>query len=467
MVRRVGTVIAVLTALASLTPGAWAQVPPADAPSEVDADPDALLVATHAVDEARARLAAGEQLLARAASASGAATARVARAEEALVAPVIDRREARRRVALAVEAVDGAERVVAERIAALAEERDRLDLQAHRAYKFGSGMQGAMALEVIRHASSPNELSRNLHDLQAIVGYQRGEVVDASEMLARAVQALEETRTLRDRAVVRDATLDREVVAAEEHLTSLRRRADEAEARWIEVARRVLRLEAALGDASAGLGALRVAEAVAAGAAAPPAASGPVADTGPAAEATPSEEEVTDEPTLEDRQRFLRNRSAALSRARALDPELRRTRDDLTCPVDDATFSDDWHYPRSHERRHEGTDVFAPRGAPVRAVADAVITEVDRVDAFDGDHDLGGLTVSYATGPAERWYVAHLDEVRADLEPGMAILAGEVVGWVGDSGNARGTPPHVHLGWYVEDTAVNPYASLAVACGGA
>lgn len=131
----------------------------------------------------------------------------------------------------------------------------------------------------------------------------------------------------------------------------------------------------------------------------------------------------------------------------------------LRCPVDGPTrFVNDWGFPRTGGRSHEGTDVFAEKGTPVVAMADAVVAEVSRVDA-----GLGGRTVSYELD-GYRIYNAHLDTV-ADLEAGDELTAGQVIGTVGTTGNARGTPPHNHVGMYKADgPPVNPYPLLRRAC---
>src|SRR5690606_9496401 len=123
----------------------------------------------------------------------------------------------------------------------------------------------------------------------------------------------------------------------------------------------------------------------------------------------------------------------------------------------------DWHFPRSHGRRHLGTDVFAPTGSAIRALAPGVVTKVDPTDHFDGDSDLGGITISWETAVG-RFYAAHLLRLPPGLEVGDQVRAGQVVGYVGTSGNARGTPPHLHLGWYVDGVEVNPWPTLAVVC---
>lgn len=137
------------------------------------------------------------------------------------------------------------------------------------------------------------------------------------------------------------------------------------------------------------------------------------------------------------------------------------------CPVEGGRFVNDWAFPRPGGRSHEGTDVFAPRGTTVVAVADGQVTAIDRHDSHDVGEvsgDLGGLTVTLVTPEGERWYYAHLDAIADGLEIGAAVTGGQELGTIGDSGNARGGVPHLHLGRYWRDTPVNPYPSLALAC---
>ncbi|MCG3861875.1 M23 family metallopeptidase, partial [Psychrobacter sp. Ps5] len=56
-------------------------------------------------------------------------------------------------------------------------------------------------------------------------------------------------------------------------------------------------------------------------------------------------------------------------------------------------------------------------------------------------------------------YYAHLEDY-ADISPNDWVNAGDIIGYVGDSGNAKGTPPHVHYGIYINGSAVNPYPLL-------
>lgn len=100
-------------------------------------------------------------------------------------------------------------------------------------------------------------------------------------------------------------------------------------------------------------------------------------------------------------------------------------------------------------RRHEGIDIFAPRGTPAVAAVDGWVTGA-------ATNRLGGNVVwlwSPARGIA--LYYAHLD--RHAVTRGDRVAAGDVVGYVGTTGNARGTPPHLHFGVYARgEGAIDP-----------
>ncbi|MDY0975582.1 M23 family metallopeptidase [Massilia sp. CFBP9012] len=113
---------------------------------------------------------------------------------------------------------------------------------------------------------------------------------------------------------------------------------------------------------------------------------------------------------------------------------------------------DTWGGARSEGRKHEGIDIFAKRGTPVVSSTEGIVSQV-------GTNRLGGLVV-WVLGPGgQRHYYAHLDGY-SDVEPGMRIEAGRVLGFVGDTGNAKGTPPHLHYGIYDTGGAINPYPLL-------
>ncbi|GAB4021763.1 peptidoglycan DD-metalloendopeptidase family protein [Spirosoma koreense] len=91
-------------------------------------------------------------------------------------------------------------------------------------------------------------------------------------------------------------------------------------------------------------------------------------------------------------------------------------------------------------RRHEGVDIFAPKGTPAVAAVDGVITGV-------GSNSLGG-NVAFLTDNERniRLYYAHLD--RWSVSNGQRVSIGDTVGFVGNTGNARTTGPHLHFGIY-------------------
>ncbi|MES2759942.1 MAG: M23 family metallopeptidase [Pseudomonadota bacterium] len=113
---------------------------------------------------------------------------------------------------------------------------------------------------------------------------------------------------------------------------------------------------------------------------------------------------------------------------------------------------DTWDGARSEGRKHQGIDIFAKRGTPVLSSTEGIVTQV-------GTNRLGGLVV-WVMGPGrQRHYYAHLDRY-SDVEAGMRIEAGRVLGYVGNTGNAQGTPPHLHYGVYDIGGAINPYPLL-------
>jgi len=111
---------------------------------------------------------------------------------------------------------------------------------------------------------------------------------------------------------------------------------------------------------------------------------------------------------------------------------------------------------------HEALDIAAPRGTPVRAVDDGRIAKLFRSVP-------GGITV-YQFDPTERfaYYYAHLDRYADDLREGASVHAGDVIGYVGTTGNAPPNAPHLHFAifrlgperrWW-RGTPINPYPIL-------
>src|SRR6476469_9538028 len=115
-------------------------------------------------------------------------------------------------------------------------------------------------------------------------------------------------------------------------------------------------------------------------------------------------------------------------------------------------LADTWGAARSEGRTHEGIDIFALRGTPVIASTHGVVVR-------KGLNRLGGRVVG-VVGPAGWYhYYAHLDAWSV-IGIGDWVEAGTVLGYVGDSGNAKGTPTHLHYGVYVQGEARNPYPLL-------
>jgi murein DD-endopeptidase MepM/ murein hydrolase activator NlpD len=102
-----------------------------------------------------------------------------------------------------------------------------------------------------------------------------------------------------------------------------------------------------------------------------------------------------------------------------------------------ASWSDDWLFPRHVPafHVHQGTDVFASYGTEVHSPAAGTATI--------SDGSIGGLAVKVTQADGTYWYLAHLAEVL--VTNGQPVTPGMLVGRVGDSGNAKGGTPHVHV----------------------
>lgn len=137
----------------------------------------------------------------------------------------------------------------------------------------------------------------------------------------------------------------------------------------------------------------------------------------------------------------------------------------LTLPVEGLKTNqlrDTFNEMRGASRRHEALDVLAPRNTPVLAVEDGKIARLFLSDA-------GGITI-YQFDPTETYvyYYAHLERYADGLKEGAHVKRGEVIGYVGTSGNAPRDPPHLHFAifqmtaeknWW-QGTAIDPYSVL-------
>ena len=128
----------------------------------------------------------------------------------------------------------------------------------------------------------------------------------------------------------------------------------------------------------------------------------------------------------------------------------------LAMPVQGVTrrqVTNTWHAPRGADRRHEGQDIFAPKGTPILSATDGYIVRI-------GENSLGGQTVSVMGAGGRVYYYAHLDSYAPRIEEGDYVTTKTVLGYVGTTGNAAGTPPHLHFGVYSAGGAINPLPLL-------
>lgn len=129
------------------------------------------------------------------------------------------------------------------------------------------------------------------------------------------------------------------------------------------------------------------------------------------------------------------------------------------CPVNGAvSFTDTWGAPRSGGRTHQGVDMIAARGTPLVAIEAGTVSRIST-------SSLGGLTLWIAGSSGDSFYYAHLDGYAAGLSTGQSVSAGTLVGYVGNTGNAQYTVPHLHFEWHPGGgSAVNPYPLVAGLC---
>jgi len=138
---------------------------------------------------------------------------------------------------------------------------------------------------------------------------------------------------------------------------------------------------------------------------------------------------------------------------------------DFTLPVRGLTardIRDTFNEGRASGQPHEAVDLLAPRGTPILAITAGVIQKLFLSKP-------GGITI-YEFDPQGDYcyYYAHLDRYAEGLHEGMTVSPGEVIGYVGTSGNAPPNTPHLHFAifklglekhWW-QGTAVNPYPLL-------
>lgn len=125
-------------------------------------------------------------------------------------------------------------------------------------------------------------------------------------------------------------------------------------------------------------------------------------------------------------------------------------------------LSDTFNDSRTGGRVHDAIDIMAPKGTPVVAVNDGKIVKL-----FNSK--LGGLTIyQFDPGETHAYYYAHLDSYVAGIKEGDLVKRGDLVGYVGSTGNASPEAPHLHFAVFVlgpekkwwQGTAINPYPLL-------
>ena len=129
------------------------------------------------------------------------------------------------------------------------------------------------------------------------------------------------------------------------------------------------------------------------------------------------------------------------------------------CPVDQPnTFVDTWGAPRSGGRTHKGVDLLAARGTPVRAIYEGVLFRVD-------EGGLGGLYIWLRSPWGDEYYYAHLNEFGRGVVTGKQVSQGDLIGYVGTSGNSPDYIPHLHFEYHPGGgSAVNPHQLAVQAC---
>lgn len=134
----------------------------------------------------------------------------------------------------------------------------------------------------------------------------------------------------------------------------------------------------------------------------------------------------------------------------------------IACPVaGSVSFTDTYGTARSGGRSHEGVDMFAAEGTPLVAVADGQTFLVENTD-----DDIGGISLWIRTADGDSYYYAH-NSANVVRRSGLQVRRGELVGYVGRTGNAASTPAHLHFEIHPADgNATNPTPAVTVACAG-
>lgn len=122
--------------------------------------------------------------------------------------------------------------------------------------------------------------------------------------------------------------------------------------------------------------------------------------------------------------------------------------------VNPKQIADTYGAPRGSDREHQGQDIFAARNTPVYSATGGYVWR-------RGENKLGGNTVWTIGAGGRVYYYAHLERYAENLKVGDRVTTDTIIGYVGTSGNAKGTPPHLHFGVYTQNGAINPLSLLS------
>jgi len=119
------------------------------------------------------------------------------------------------------------------------------------------------------------------------------------------------------------------------------------------------------------------------------------------------------------------------------------------------TYFNDYGNAR-HQGSHQGNDIMADRGVPVRAVVTGTVFRANRAES-----GLGGVYIWMKDAQGNQYYYAHLDQIAPGINVGTRVTAGQDIGTVGNTGDARYGAPHLHFEIRRADwTTINPYTDL-------
>ena len=129
-------------------------------------------------------------------------------------------------------------------------------------------------------------------------------------------------------------------------------------------------------------------------------------------------------------------------------------------------------YAHAHHN-YPATDILGPKGCMFVAPTSGVIDEVNRVDRFTWKTNLGadrgGLSISVIGDDGVRYYGSHLSKIPVEMVKGLRVNAGDLIGYLGATGDAKGLAPHVHFGiswptpagiWWVRRGELYPWKYL-------